>query len=386
MKQEIISIIANAREEIFKLSDYMYHNPEASYKEVNAYNKIVNILKENAFKVEEHFLDIDTAFKATFGEGYPNLCVICEYDGAEDYGHITGHNLLCAISLLAAFGLKKAAEKIKGTITVLGCPGEYYGGAKVTMAKQGVFQNIDAVLMAHPDIETSESGTSFATTPLAVTYTGKDGLSFLNDGTSSALDGMLLTFNIINMVNKRFSKKLTIEGVLSNGGETPLLLPKEVTAKFYIRGETSSVAAYGEKELRDIINFVEKKLNLSSKIVLYSPPYQELLTNITLSRLFSHNLKECGIIEVKDFKTTRASLSLGAVSHKSPSIHPYIGILQEEGIAYGTKEFGAETLTAFAKERAEKAACALALTGLDLIESENLLSEVKDEFYHNTKI
>ena len=386
MKQEIISIIANAREEIFKLSDFMYHNPETSYKEVNAYNKIVNILKENDFKIEEHFLEIETAFKATFGKGYPNICVICEYDAVEDHGHITGHNLLCAISLLTALGLKGAAQKTKGTITVLGCPGEYFGGAKVTMAKQGVFQDIDAVLMAHPDVETSESGASFATTPLAVTYIGKDGFSFLSGGTSSALDGMLLTFNIINTLNKRFSKKLTIEGVLSNGGETPLLLPREVTAKFYIRGETSSVAAYGEKELRDTINFVENKLNLSSKIVLYSPPYQELLTNITLSRLFSHNLKECGIIEVKSFKTTRASLSLGAVSYKSPSIHPYIGILKHEGIAYGTKEFGAETLTDFAKERAEKAACALALTGFDLIESENLLSEVKGEFYNNTKI
>lgn len=385
MKQEIINIIANSRDEIFRLSDFMYHNPEASYKEINVYNKTVNILKEKGFQVEEHYLEIDTAFKATFGEGYPNLCVICEYDAVEDYGHITGHNLLCAISLLTALGLKGAVEKIKGKITVLGCPGEYFGGAKITMAKQGVFHDIDAVLMAHPDIETSESGTSFATTPLAVTYTGKEGLSFLNEGTSSALDGMLLTFNIINMLNKRFSKSLSIEGVLSNGGDTPLLLPKEVTAKFYIRGESSPAAAYGEKELRDTISFVEKKLNLSSKIVLYSPPYQELLTNITLSRLFSHNLKECGIIEVKDFKTTRGSLSLGAVSHKTPSIHPYIGILQNEGISYGTKEFGTATLTAFAKERAEKAACALALTGLDLIESENLLSEVKDEFFHNTK-
>ncbi|WP_426348247.1 hypothetical protein ACPWSR_10875 [Alloiococcus sp. CFN-8] len=386
MKQEIISIIANAREEIFKLSDYMYHNPEASYKEFNAYNKIINTLKENEFKIEEHFLEIETAFKATYGEGYPNLCVICEYDAVEDHGHITGHNLLCAISLLTALGLKRAVEKLKGTITVLGCPGEYFGGAKVTMAKQGVFQGIDAVLMAHPDTETSESGTSFATTPLSVTYIGKDGLSFLNEETSSALDGMLLTFNIINSLNRRFSKKLSIEGVLSKGGETPLLLPKEVTAKFYIRGENSTIADYGERELRDTVAFVEKKLNLSSKIVLYSPPYQELLTNITLSRLFCHNLKECGIIEVKDFKSTRASLSLGAVSHKCPSIHPYIGILQEEGAAYGTKEFGSTTLTDFAKDRAEKAACALALTGLDLIGSENLLSEVKEEFYHNTKI
>ncbi len=383
MKQEIINTIDGYSKEIFEISDYIFKTPEPSYKEVKASRIIIDFLKKQGFKVQEDYLSISTAFCATYGEGHPKLCTICEYDAVSGHGHITGHNLLTAISLMASLGIKKALDRLSGSITILGCPGEYLGGAKVTMAKQGIFDEMDVVLMAHPDIETSESGTSKALTPLAISYCGNENLSFLKEEGCTPLDGMLLTFNIINTLNKAFPKGLSIEGVLSKGGVTPLLSPGEVEGKFYIRGDNSALAALGEAELRDTAAFVEKKLSLKAALSLYSPPYEELLTNITLSRLFSHNLKECGIIDIKDFKDINAGLSLGTVSHKVPCIHPYIGIT-EAPVPYGSEEFAAATLTSYAKDRAQKAASALALTGLDLLQNENLLCEVKSEFFDLT--
>lgn len=381
MKQEIINNINKCSDEFFTLSKYLYEHAETSYKEYNACKNITSLLKEKGFKVKDNFLNISTAFEATYGNGYPKICTICEYDAVEGFGHITGHNLLTAISLMTAVSLKDVVDKTRGSITILGCPGEYLGGAKVTMAKQGIFDSIDVVLMAHPDIETSESGTSSAILPLSAKFSGNNGLSFLNRGTYTSLDAALLTFNILNTLVKGFPKEVNIDGILSKGGITPLIIPKETELKFYIRGKDMNLATEAEVKLREIIKFVEKIINIKSDICLYEPPYEELITNITLSRLFSHNLKECGIIDIQSPRDIYAGLSLGTVSHKTPCIHPYIGILESNSIKYGTKEFANATLSDFAKERALKAASALAITALDLIESDNLLSEVKTEFY-----
>lgn len=385
MKQEIINNINSCSQEVFQLSQYLYENYETSYKEYNACNKITSLLKEKDFNVKDNFLNITTAFEATYGSGYPKICTVCEYDAVEGLGHITGHNMLTAISLLTALGLKEILNKTRGSITILGCPGEYLGGAKVTMTKQGIFDDVDAVLMAHPDIETSESGTSSAILPLSAKFLGNDGLSFLNKGSYTSLDAALLTFNILNSLIKGFPKDVNIDGVLSKGGITPLIIPKETEIKFYVRGKDMNIASEAQDKLNEIIKFTEKILKVKSDICLYEPPYDELITNITLSRLFSHNLKECGIIEIEPPRDIYAGLSLGTVSHKTPCIHPYIGITENQDIKYGTLEFASATLTNYAKDQAVKAASALAITALDLIESDNLLSEVKTEFYDVTK-
>ena len=43
-------------------------------------------------------------------------------------------------------------------------------------------------------------------------------------------------------------------------------------------------------------------------------------------------------------------LSLGNISHCTASIHPYIQITERDDIPYGTEEFAAATLRAFAKK------------------------------------
>ena len=121
--------------------------------------------------------------------------------------------------------------------------------------------------------------------------------------------------------------------------------------------------------------------NVSSEVNIYELPYSEMITNKTLTRIFSHNLKELGIIDSYGLNDIEQGLSMGNVSHCTASIHPYIQITEKDDIPYGTEKFSVATLSDFAQERALHAASALALTGLDIIEKENLISEIKEEFY-----
>ena len=381
MRQEVISYLSTEKEALFNLCKFLHDNPEDSYKEYDACKYICNFLRDRDFDVREKFLDLDTAFYAKKGNGYPKICFLCEYDAIKSKGgHITGHNLLTTISLTSALGLSKVIEKSGGTVILIGCPGEYLGGTKSTYVRQGIFDDIDVVLTAHPDIVTSESGTSKAIIPLKVTFKGHDGLSFLDFDSFTSLDGTMLTFNVINALSKGFCKKANIHTILSQGGVTPLLRPVESEGKLYIRAESTKTAKCIENKIRNLVACISDTMNLESCVELYEPPNEELLSNQVLNRLYSHNLKENGIINIGKPRDIDAGLSLGTVSHKVPCIHPYINIVDNVNIDYGTKEFADATISSFAQEQALSASYALISTALDLIESDFLLSEVKETF------
>ncbi|WP_338848040.1 M20 family peptidase [Clostridium perfringens] len=381
MRQEVISYLSTEKEALFNLCKFLHDNPEDSYKEYDACKYICNFLRDRDFDVREKFLDLDTAFYAKKGNGYPKICFLCEYDAIKSKGgHITGHNLLTTISITSALGLSKVIEKSGGTVILIGCPGEYLGGTKSTYVRQGIFDDIDVVLTAHPDIVTSESGTSKAIIPLKVTFKGHDGLSFLDFDSFTSLDGTMLTFNVINALSKGFCKKANIHTILSQGGVTPLLRPVESEGKLYIRAESTKTAKCIENKIRNLVACISDTMNLESCVELYEPPNEELLYNQVLNRLYSHNLKENGIINIGKPRDIDAGLSLGTVSHKVPCIHPYINIVDNVNIDYGTKEFADATISSFAQEQALSASYALISTALDLIESDFLLSEVKETF------
>ena len=385
MRKNIISFLSSCSDDIKNLCTYLHDNPEVSYNEFNASKYICTLLNKYNFEVNPNFLDIENAFTATKGTGHPKICYLCEYDAIKDEGHITGHNLVSAISVAATLALGNVIDKIGGSVILIGCPGEYLGGTKCTMVKQGVFDDIDVVMLAHPDIYTCESGSSSSIIPLGLKFESENKLTFLNKNSYSSLDGVLLTLNILNSIKKGFPDNLEINSIISNGGYTTLLLPSNSELKFCIRASDTKTANYAYDKIRKIANYVSKLIDIPNTFFLYESPNRELITNRTLNRIFSHNLKESGIININPAKDAYAGLSIGDVSHKVPSIHPYISITDDNSIKYGTLDFANTTISAFALKQCSITAAALALTGIDLIENKTLLNEVKTEFFNNTK-
>lgn len=382
MKQELLSFLESIKNEIYSLCKNLYDFAENSYEEYKSCEFICDLLNKYGFKVEKNYLDIETSFYASKGSGYPKICYLCEYDAISNEGHITGHNLLTSISVACGLTMGEKIDELGGTIILIGCPGEYLGGTKSVMVKQGVFDDIDVVMTIHPDIITAESGSSNAIIPLCVKFIGDSGLSFLNKGVYTSLDGVLLTFNILNAMMKGFPNDVEINSILSKGGLTPLLLPLESEAKFYIRSPEMDLASLAENKLREIVIYVSKLIRVQYSISPYEPYNEELITNKTLSRLFCHNLKETGIINISPPHNINSGLSLGVVSKKVPTIHPYISIVDNSSIKYGTNEFSKCTITEYGFNEGMKAAQSLILTSLDIIENESLLQDIKKDFFN----
>ncbi|MHB9925559.1 zinc-binding metallopeptidase family protein [Clostridium botulinum] len=383
MKQKIVSYLKSIESDLFNISKYLYDNPETSFNEYKSCKYLIDILKKNNFNVQENYYNIPTSFYAEFGKGYPKICFFCEYDAPSEIGHVSGHNLVSSISLGAALSLSKVIDNFSGTIIVMGTPGESLSGSKVTLAKQGAFKDIDVGLMVHPDEVTCQSGSSMAILPLKIKFRGKETLSYENTDVFSSLNGLLYTFNSINLLKQSINENFHIDKLVINSGTDPYISSNTTEAKFYIRSKSISTAIYVEKRIRKIVDNANSLLNLDSEICFFELPYRELITNKRLSRLFCHNLKEAGIIDICNEKNTVSGLSLGTVSHYIPCIHPYISILDKNSsVNYFTKEFADETLTKHAQQNALKASQALSLTALDLIQNDMLLKEVKKEFFN----
>ncbi|MFL0253001.1 metal-dependent hydrolase [Clostridium neuense] len=377
MKQEMITFLSTLKDEIFELTKYLYNNPEESFHEYKAYNYISSLLNKYNFEVTPSYLGIPTSFYAQYGKGHPKVCFICEYDALKEKGHVYGYNAKTAISIASALALSKVIPKLGGSAIVIGCPGEILSGSKVAMTEQGTFEDIDAVLMVQPHTITAESGSSMAIVPLQIKYTDNSYNNNTSTGKYSALDACLFTFDALNVIAKGFENNCFIGDI--NVNSITDSFPESVEAKFSIKTSSTKIADEIENKIESFIKLTCSLLNVSSELHLYSMPCKELITNPTISRLFSHNLKESGIINISGIKNIFSSLNLGNVSHVVPCIHPYVSIVNDNSIAYGTEKFAAATVTEFASDAIMKAAQALSCTAFDIIDKQSLIADAKTE-------
>lgn len=383
MKQEIINHLSVIEEKIHKISKFLYEYPEESFNEHKAHSYLTNFLKENSFTIQESFQDISTAFMAQFGEGHPKICYICEYDCSCKEGHILGSNLISSMSIGAAIGLSKVIPKTGGSVVLLGCPGEFLGGTKVTMAKQGVFDDIDVILMAQPSFKTANCCGSPALLPIKITHSCDNYSCFEKNRKISTLDVSLYTLNSINTILKAYPSTCSIDKMSMNGKIAPNIAADNIVITFTIEAQNLDMAEEIKNKITKVISTLDDFTGLCSKISLSEVPYDNFLYNKTLCRILSHNLKEVGIIDIEEDSELDYGLSLGTVSHKVPSIRFLINISEENSIKYACKEFGEATLSPFAKEKVLNTAKALAFTGLDLISQPNLIAEARQELQNN---
>ncbi len=137
---------------------------EVGYQEYESSNLLKESLKKKGFTIEENIANIPTAFTAEFGNGFPIIGILGEFDALpgiaqsaspfkEKYkdniaGHACGHHLFGAGSAWAAVVIKEwlSENKKNGTVRFYGTPAEEGGSGKVYMAREGLFDDIDVVL------------------------------------------------------------------------------------------------------------------------------------------------------------------------------------------------------------------------------------------------
>ncbi|MBS6183801.1 MAG: M20 family metallopeptidase [Clostridium celatum] len=369
MKTRIYNEGQLIKERLVEISDYIYNNPELGNEEYKAVEALTTFLKEHDFKVETSIADMDTAFKATFDSGKSGMTIgyLCEYDALPKIGHGCGHNMIGVMSAGAGVVLSKILHEIGGKVIVYGTPAEETNGGKVILAEAGIFDELDAAMIVHPDGETRASGSSSALYPIRFIYKGKTAhAASCPEKGINALNSVIQLFNGIDALRQHVTPDVRMHGIITKGGVAANIVPDEAIADFYFRASTKERVTEVVEKVKKIAEGAALMTGATLEMERYELPYDDLNTNETLSEMFNNNLRELGITDIKEAKSTGGSSDIGNVSHIAPTIHPYIGITDCPIVGHSV-EMANATTTSKAHDRLLIAALAMAYTGHDVI-------------------
>ncbi|MDM8534081.1 M20 family metallopeptidase [Clostridiaceae bacterium HSG29] len=368
--------------ELIELSEYIYNNPELGNQEFLSSKAHIDFLTKYGFKVEEHFIGIETAFKAVYDSNKPGptIALLDEYDALPGVGHGCGHNMIGAVGTGTGIIISKFLDEIGGKIFVIGTPAEETNGAKVDMANQGVFNDIDAVLMAHPADESYASIQSLAIEAIEFEFIGKAAHAASDPEKGiNALDAVIGTFNGINALRQHIESSARIHGIITEGGVAANIVPEKAVANFYVRATTKKYLTELIEKVKNCARAGALSSGAELKISNYEKTYDNFASNKFFDKLLLENMKKYDVEQLMDNNTSLGSLDAGNVSHKCPAVHPMFSISKTPLVAH-TKEFAKATLTSYAYKQMKSIIGALSQTGIDLLTNADLLKKIKSDF------
>lgn len=271
MDLSFLNIIDEKEALINGASDYIWDHPETAFTEFKSAEYLCRLLREEGFTVTENVAGIATAFTGTFGSGKPVIGILGEYDalsglgqveGVAEYmpngqpcGHGCGHNLLGTGSLGAAIAVKNYLQETgrEGTVIYFGCPGEEGGSGKAFMARDGVFDGLDAALSWHPaDITKVKTKKHLANYQVLYKFDGIASHAGAKPHLGrSALDAVELMDIGANYLREHMIDEARVHyAIVDSGGFSPNVVQPHAEVLYLIRAPH----AYQVKDLYERIN------------------------------------------------------------------------------------------------------------------------------------
>ena len=258
-----------ARPVVERISSEIWDLVELSHEEVRSAKVHVRELESAGFTVETGSAGIPTAFVAErrLGDG-PVVGFLAEYDALpglgnaavprqqpradeKTSGHGCGHNLLGAALTGAAVATAAVLESegLPGVVRVYGCAAEEAEGAKVYMAREGLFGDVDACLHWHPWTYAGVMNMRLAAVDtIRIEFRGRTAHAGMEPWSGrSALDGLELTAHGINLMREHVEPTARIHYIYEAAGEAPNVVPDYARMLLFVRDvDRAHVAATTE--------------------------------------------------------------------------------------------------------------------------------------------
>jgi aminobenzoyl-glutamate utilization protein B len=252
----LLSYLDDHRARFDALADRIWRTPEVALSESFASRAIADELAAAGFRVTWGAGGMPTAFVAEWGDAGPTIGILGEYDAlpglSQDAtperrelvpggpGHGCGHNLFGVAALAAAEALRAAlsARGLPGRVRYYGCPAEETLMGKTFMARDGVFDDLDAAITWHPASINGvwANGSSLAMNSFKVHFHGVSahGAADPHRG-RSALDAAMLMDVGVNYLREHVPQETRIHSVIVDGGRAPNVVPPEATIWYFVR-------------------------------------------------------------------------------------------------------------------------------------------------------
>ncbi len=371
LKQRIVAQRERIDDDLIALSNRLHGDPELGWQEHRSSAAVAAVLASHGFAVEQPYLGLETAFRATLGDpesaGF-TVGFLAEYDALPGLGHACGHNLIAAMSAGGAIALAAVADELGIAVEVIGTPAEEGGGGKIELLERGAFTELDLALMAHPAPVDVAEARPFAVAHWHVQFDGvaAHAAAYPERGVN-ANDAFIIAQTAIALLRQQLPSGVRVHGVQTRGGEAPNAIPERTEGRWYVRAETmEQLLALESRVLRC---FEAGALASGAKLTVTpeSKRYAEMRTDAEALAVYRANAVALG----RDFDVppeaatmNRASTDMGNVSAVVDAIHPYIGV---GGAASNHQPAFADACVGpIAEQTLRDGATALAWTALDV--------------------
>ncbi len=305
--------------ELAEMSDKIFSYAEPGLREYKSSKLLVDYLRRNDFDVEVGVSGMPTAFNSEWGEKGPVIGFFAEYDATPGHsqkavpweepavpygaGFTDAHNMLGVASCFAAVALKESSEhhNLPVKIKLLGTPAEKLCVGKPFMARDGLFEGMDALLAWHPGGPTSVLGEIWPLTYMSMVFEFKvESASGGQSGDVSypgALDAAVIMYNNVNMMKEHMPALMrrggSINEFVMTGGQCTVSTPDFSQLVYAWRTENLP----DQDEIRRVI----ERCAQGAAIVAACKVDPRLITavrtglpNTTMTNIVLANLKEHG--------------------------------------------------------------------------------------------
>ena len=330
MRNEIATTVEADAERLTALSELLHANPEVAWQEHKAVRWVAEALVEVGFTIEAGYLGLETAFRATFGEGPFRLGLIAEYDALPGLGHACGHNLIAATAVGAARALRRVAEEAGIRIEVYGTPAEEGGGGKIELLERGAFVGLDLAMMVHPAPVDVAEAEPFAVIHSHIDFHGRaaHAAAYPEHGVNAA-DAFTVAQAALGLLRQQLPDSVRVHGIITNGGEAPNAIPAHTEGRWYVRAQSLAELAEVEERVNRCFEAGALATGCTLEITPESKPYAEFRTYEPALEAYVRNATALGRVfddHSPARRMNRASTDMGNVSQVVPAIHPYIGL------------------------------------------------------------
>lgn len=314
VKAEALRHATALEPEIEAMAMELWRYAEIALTESRSAAFLADILEREGFRVNRGVADMPTAFVAEWGSGTPIIGVLAEYDALpsignaavprkaprEDghvHGHGCGHNLFGSASVAAAIALKRTLSEqgITGTVRLYGTPAEETLVGKVYMARDGLFDDLDAAIEWHPGQSTEvNNNPGLAMNNFQVEFRGQAAHGAADPWNGrSALDGVELMNDGVNLMREHIRTTTRVHYVIPNAGEAPNVVPEYARSWYYVRDTARASVDEYYAWITDIAAGAAMATRTTHEITLITGVHEYNL-NRPLQEAMEANLKAVG--------------------------------------------------------------------------------------------
>ncbi len=258
LKAEAVERVESMSKLNQEIVDSLFSFAELGFQEFETQRYLAELLVANGFEVELGVAGVPSAWWARWGEGEPVIAIGSDVDGIPRAsqmpgvayrqpmiegapGHGEGHNSGLASVIVGGLAVKEIMERenLPGTIEIWPGVAEELLGTKAWYAREGLFDDVDAVLFTHVSSTMSVSwGHARGTGLISVEYMF-DGISAHGAGDPwagrSALDAVELLNIGWNYRREHLHPLQRSHYVINNGGDQPNVVPSYSSVWYFVR-------------------------------------------------------------------------------------------------------------------------------------------------------